>query len=362
MKIRTKYSLKSLAKNTGDLTDRRLRLIKNLGTALKLEHGTIPPYLYALYSIKDPWKENIESSKVLLSVAKEEMLHMVLVANLLNAIQNTAIDSSVHSQLYLDKPDFMMDYPDFLPIGDNSFKVGLLPFSEEAIETFLKIERPAEADEPAINEKYQTIGQFYAAIKQEFEEICEDFSEDEVFIGDLKRQVTPEYYYSGGGEVIVVNDLKSAKLAIKTIVDEGEGFSGSIFSGDNETFGEVKDLAHYFKFNQILVGRYYTSGGKSDSTPQGGKFHRSFGQDSVYPSRHNPIAKYDLDILEKVKECDKTYWDILRACQNAFNGEKEKLKVAVYLMHELRNKMVGVMRIPVPGKNYNASPTFKYQN
>ena len=33
----------------------------------------------------------------------------------------------------------------------------------------------------------------------------------------------PEYYYSGGGELIAVTDLESARAAIRLISEQGEG-------------------------------------------------------------------------------------------------------------------------------------------
>jgi hypothetical protein len=65
----------------------RKELLDHLEIALQLEHATIPPYLCALYSIKDG--TNLLSAERIRSVAVEEMLHMVLVANLTNAIGGT---------------------------------------------------------------------------------------------------------------------------------------------------------------------------------------------------------------------------------------------------------------------------------
>ena len=61
----------------------RQKLEEQLETAIMLEHATIPPYLYAFWSIKD-----LESPLALSisEVIKEEMLHMSLACNILNAI------------------------------------------------------------------------------------------------------------------------------------------------------------------------------------------------------------------------------------------------------------------------------------
>jgi hypothetical protein len=52
--------------------------------AIKLEHSTIPAYLYALYSLKPG--ENQRIADLLTSIVQEEMLHMSLACNVLNAI------------------------------------------------------------------------------------------------------------------------------------------------------------------------------------------------------------------------------------------------------------------------------------
>ena len=56
----------------------------HLQWAIEIEHRIIPPYLCALYSIKPG--RNREASEAITSVFIEEMLHMTLAANVLNAI------------------------------------------------------------------------------------------------------------------------------------------------------------------------------------------------------------------------------------------------------------------------------------
>src|SRR6266702_6921422 len=109
-------------------------LHKYLYLAMQLEHATIPPYLLALYSIQPG--TNLDAYQAIRVVVVEEMLHLTLAANILNAVGG--------------KPDltvqgFVPHYPTGLPDGEDDFLVDLQPFSKDAIETFLKIERPAKA-------------------------------------------------------------------------------------------------------------------------------------------------------------------------------------------------------------------------
>src|SRR5688500_14666511 len=111
------------------------KLHEYLYKGLQLEHATLPPYLTALYSLH-PGK-NSDAWHVIRVVAVEEMLHLTLVANVMNAVGGTPD---------LTKPNFVPNYPTRLPCGPDYFKVHLRPFSHEALDTFLKIEKPAQAD------------------------------------------------------------------------------------------------------------------------------------------------------------------------------------------------------------------------
>src|SRR6476661_7371680 len=95
-----------------------------LGQALMLEHATIPPYLYALYSL-DPAK-NGEIADLIQSVVVEEMLHMTLVCNILNALGGTPV---------LDQPSVIPAYPGPLPGGvEDRLTVDLAPFTISLVE------------------------------------------------------------------------------------------------------------------------------------------------------------------------------------------------------------------------------------
>jgi hypothetical protein len=79
-------------------------LREHLQWAIELEHFTLPPYLCALYSIDAV--RNPEASEVVASVFIEEMLHMTLAANLLNA---------VGGRPRLDSPQMLPGCPRCLP-------------------------------------------------------------------------------------------------------------------------------------------------------------------------------------------------------------------------------------------------------
>ncbi len=146
--------------------------------AMQLEHATLPAYLTALYSIKPG--TNSDAVHIIRVVAVEEMLHLTIAANLLNAIGGTPD---------LTRAGFVPSYPTYLPDGEKDFQVHVARFSRDTIETFKQIERPRLASkgqdklvrrsyEPgtsvlgarpgATDMHYYSIGDFYAAIEEGF--------------------------------------------------------------------------------------------------------------------------------------------------------------------------------------------------
>ncbi|MFI6796131.1 ferritin-like domain-containing protein [Streptosporangium canum] len=91
-------------------------LREHLQWAVELEHATLPPYLCALYSL-DP-ERNPEATAVVSSVFAEEMLHLTLAANLLNA---------VGGRPRLDMPRMLPPHPRPFPHDDRSMELSLLP-------------------------------------------------------------------------------------------------------------------------------------------------------------------------------------------------------------------------------------------
>ena len=82
------------------------RLRQHLQTALEIEHATIPTYLTALATIKDNY--NTEVQDIFRQILIQEMLHLALAANLLNAVGGEPV---------LFSKNFLPLYPTRLPGG-----------------------------------------------------------------------------------------------------------------------------------------------------------------------------------------------------------------------------------------------------
>ena len=326
-------------------------LLDHLQTAVELEHSTIPPYLCALYSIKDG--ANLEAAEVIRSVVMEEMLHMTLVSNVMNAIGRSPA---------IGHKEFTPEYPGALPHSAATFEVGLLKLSPQALETFLRIERPESRDAPPEPDRYHTIGQFYDAIEAAMKRLEREAERKgkTIFTGLPDKQVEPRHYYYGGGEVIRVTDLNSALKALEEVKDQGEGMPGSIFDGD-EQFGQPSELAHYFRFNEVYVGRFYQPSDRPSQAPSGKAFPIDWA--AVWNMAPNPkAARYigQPEIYDRMVAFNRQYTSFLRLLHDAFCGQPDLLLEAVPRMYELRYAATALMRTPAGVEGMTVGPSFEY--
>jgi hypothetical protein len=270
-----------------------VQLRRLLRRAVLVEHTTIPPYLTALYSLQEG--TNLESVQIIRSVLVEEMLHMILSANVLNAIGG---EPSVND------PRFIPSYPsnllsllntrsvmtdatldDLLKIDAQSaqklsgmkgaqqdtLEVGIERFSPDTIDVFLEIESPVPVG--GAGSGNPTIGSFYKIIIDGLERLEAEAQAEGKSIFDnsderQKRQIHPEHYYGSGGQVVVVSNLKTARKALKEIIFQGEGFDPRFFD-KAVSIGSYDEIGHYYRFNEIKQGRYYEEGDTPESGPTG---------------------------------------------------------------------------------------------
>ena len=327
-------------------------LKQHLQTAIELEHSTLPPYLCALYSLKDG--SNEEARAVLQSVALEEMLHLTLAANVLNAIGGAPV---------LDSPRLMPGHPTTLPHSDGSIILSLRPFSKEAVEGFMAVERPAPNDAVAEDENYATIGQFYRAIEEALVRLSAELGEEALFSGDPTRQVTDALYYGGAGRIIAVSDLDSARKALGEIVNQGEGIDyQSIFDGDKDMFHPERDeIAHYFRFEQLLLGREFRRGDTPSSGPTGAPVNVDWS--AVHPMPVNPkSANYPpgTKTRDAIDCFNGAYCNLLQLLERTFNGLPMLLKYATGAMYGLKQWMIDLMAMDLDGNSIHAGPSFEW--
>ncbi len=343
-------------------------LYEYLYAAIQLEHATIPPYITSMYTMKP--NSNLEAYNVIRVIVVEEMLHLTLAANVLNAIGGAP---------NLIKEGFVPEFPTYLPNGEEDFEVNIESFSPKTIDNFLMIERPAREYQDGHVPKqftsfkntsrkrilptyisaegeekhFYSIGEFYAFIGEGLTKLSLKLGEEEFFKGDPERQITPEYYYSGGGEIIPVTNLESALEAIRLISEQGEGFEGAIYDNEGE-------LSHYYRFEQIKLGRYYLAGDTAGN-PKGKEL--TIDWDAVYNIKTNPkMEDYpeESELYEANVKFNTYYKNFLAKINDAFNGNPQNLIPAIGEMFVLKNMAYELIHNPIPGKEgvYGA-PTFE---
>jgi CDGSH-type Zn-finger protein len=327
-------------------------LRRHLQWAIEVEHGTLPPYLCALYSIKEGANE--EAAEVIHSVFMEEMLHLTMAANILNAVGGRPV---------LDAPSLLPTFPTYLPHSNRAFQVPLMKFSPEAVDVFLQIERPAEHEGLPEDNKFETIGQFYDAIRVALEHLSAKLGEEALFCGDPARQVTDALYYGGSGRIITVTDLASALAALDEIVEQGEGLSHQeVWDGDRDMFHpEREEVAHYFRFQEIALGRRFALGDTPQSGPTGEPMEVDW--DAVHNMRANPrSADYPEGSEQRIamEEFNHAYSGVLHLLEQTFNGSPSLLAVATGAMYGLKQQAIDLMVLPSGDGETTVGPSFEY--
>jgi rubrerythrin len=317
-----------------------------LQQAIELEHATVPLYLYALYSLDV--KKNAAIASILESVVIEEMLHMTLACNVINALGGTPV---------IDKPSFIPTYPGPLPGGvESDLIVNLAPFSMDQLKTFLQIEQPEDpihmrtsATLASAVDGDITIGEFYTAIADAL-----GILGDAAFVHPPRNQVGPELME----QAVVVHDVATAQAAVALIIVQGEGTRLTPEDG-------VGEVAHYYRFMQIQRGHLLVSA--PGQTPQwaysGAPVH--FDSSGVYPLPSNPgVRGYPASSIQSFANdnFNYTYTSLLGVLHGLFNGatEADQMNRAMGLMMSLKGQ-ARAMTAGIPDPSVFTAPSFQYQ-
>jgi hypothetical protein len=319
-----------------------------LANAIALELGTIPPYLTALFSIKPG--ANAAAGAIIRSVVIEEMLHLSLACNMLNAVGGRP-----------DLPAAVLRYPSELPMGigdtpGHPFVVGLARLSEASIATFMTIEEPehplefpdAPPDGAAVAADYHTIGEFYAAVGELMSSLG-----PAIFTGAPDRQVSG---WVATNVLAPIDTLAGALAAITMIVDQGEGTTTSPADAPDE-------LAHYYRFEQI---QHHATLHPDASAPQGyewGEPAIALADNGVWPMIDNPPCvrlPEGSDVARLSDQCDATFTALVNELQRTFDGAPQALGGALAQMHALRLEAQALVPLNVPDQDGTAGPRFLY--
>ena len=308
----------------------------NLQLALGVELAVLPPYLYALWSIKpaaDGASEAaLQAANSIRAVVYEEMLHAGLVGNLLNAI-------GTRPQML----EHLVTYPGPLPGHTTdppyAYDVGLGPLSTTTVATFLKIERP-DWEPPVTAGDWITIADLYDKVKRQLAHLP---------VGGFRGgHQLPQGDNPGPGELIDVVDLQSALDAIETVIDQGEGHRPKSQDDPAAESDDDHEVAHYYQFQTI--SQYLSDGLISPER-------------DLYPMIENPNAgEYTTQQKAANLEFNQAYTALLDSLQETFSSDAPRafgppVQFMLQLEHlaaVLRN--TGVVR----GSPALPGPTFEY--
>jgi hypothetical protein len=321
----------------------------HLQTAIGIEFATLPPYLYAKFSIL-PGTNPIAADN-LSAIVGQEMIHFCLACNILNALGGDPV---------LKPPVYPGTIPgDIGKPGEKPLEVRILPFSRDAMAQGMAIEEPAHIpDFPHVNfmattedgaPQTETIGQFYTKLDKFLSTLP-----DTAWYAD-RNQIDDAQYFAG--QLFPVNCYGDAHVAIEQIMSEGEG------TGDDplDFQGEV---AHFYRFGEIFHEKVLT---KADN-----KLGYSWGPepllvdyDAVYPAIKDP-GSYDFSGASPAAQaaqaaCNLAYRQLVDALQLAVTGEAAQLGIAVKAMFDLRMAAMVALTTPLDDSSPAVSgPSFVY--
>ena len=341
--------------NQGGLAE----LHRYLQAAIELEHATIPVYHTALYSIKPG--TNREVAGIIASVAHEEMLHMNIAANVLNALGGTPV---------IDKAGFIPVFPGPLPMGIGDLKIHLQKLTRgNVFETFMAIEEPEQkltlpVKEPRLaslmalrpppsapTPEYATIGEFYQAIIKKIQALG-----NSAFAHPSNPQVVNNTWYPSD-QLFPVTDVTSATHALTVIIDQGEGTHCSPLEAPHGM------VAHYYRFAEIVYARrlvrdpmapnqFSYSGAPVPLDPAGIWNLLPDAKTVDYPK--GSVAR------QLAERFNYSYTSLLKALHETFNGQPDVLEKAIAVMYELKLLGGSLVATSLDGTAYQAAPTFEY--
>lgn len=315
-----------------------------LQIAIGVEYGTLPPYLYAMFSI--PPGENVAAAQLIKSVLMQEMVHMCLASNILNALGGNPV---------LTPPTYPGELPGHIGPDGKALTVSLLPFSEAAMQQGMNIEQPEAAPdfpiverELALEAPAVTIGQFYAAL--------------DAFLATLdpsdwqtgRNQIDDSQFLTG--QLFAVNTYADAHQAISIIVSEGEG------TGDNP-LDFADEAAHYYRFGEMFYNKVLTKI-PEDPGYQWGPEPLGVDWDQVFPAIADPqthdFSSDPPEAQQAQAACNAAYSQMVDGLQSAMTGQSDQLGVAVRAMFDLRMAAQVALRTPLADGTSVSGPAFVY--
>jgi len=307
-------------------------LKRSLRAAITLEFATVPPYLTAMWSLKNP---NSTVAYTLYDVAVEEMNHMGLACNMLAGLGESPA---------LATAEYVPSYPGPLPGEVNpQLLITLRRLTPEQVKVFMDIEYPEGGPITVrAGRDFDTIGAFYASLLEAFERINPPL--------DTTNQ-------RGEGRLKKLATLADVRWAIDLIRRQGEG-SKQDQSPEDPDGG----LAHFYQFREIYVGARYV---KDPMTDVWGHTGPPVVLPEVWPMADVPKGGYqradipDAAVWASIEAFDRTFTTMLHQLERAWRDPTASLDDAIDSMRALSPIALEIVNKARPDGYGNYGPCFR---
>jgi len=214
----------------------------HVALATRVELSTIPPYLYAMYSIED---QASAPARMLASIVVEEMLHVCLTTNLLLALGG---EPDFGREASPDYPGMLTHHKPDLPLELKAFSIGLVK------DMFMQLEQPQHRHSLPEDDDYETLGQFYAALSAALATLGR---RTDLFADPQRsRQLADPSFYGAvdfddddSGGLMLIDSLESAHRALEIVIHQGEGVGHHRWADPGHY-----ELTHYYKLQELASG------------------------------------------------------------------------------------------------------------
>ena len=145
-------------------------------------------------------------------------------------------------------------------------------------------------------------------------------------------------------------------------MEQGEGANHQVWEEDSDVFHPDREqVAHYFRFQELKLGRRYRRGDTPGSWPTGDPI--SVDWDGVRPMGTNPRTSDHAPgsrIRVAQEEFNCSYCALLQFLEQAFDGAPQMLGAAIGAMYTLRAQAQALMETATEDGLATAGPTFEY--
>ncbi len=369
-------------KRTQRTIETRDELVVALRQAAELEVAVMLQYIYAAYSIpnyvtgreyvqRGLWTpaqlhlacgdgqetHNYGMRGVLLEISHEEMIHFLMVNNILMAMGEP---------FYPASPNFG-EIDRYCPIDVD---LALEPLNANSIHRFMRLEMPdflaeelaeREVEDPIADRlhSYGSLSELYRQIRQAIENIPDLFltkkspagGEHHLFLREDFNKHHPHYQ-------LQVEDVKSALFAIDLITEQGEGCDAN---------SPKFDRSHYQQFRQMAAALAQQQFASDDNSPvPWNPAYPALRNPTLHSKDHSASVVTAAETVTVMQICDECYFIMMQLMVQHFglmpNGSLRRSK----LMNAAIDIMAGMVRplgellmtMPSGKRGRTAGPSF----